>query len=61
MHVCIGNAGQGLTPIQDQVPSWVVYQNSTFGYATLVANKSSMQISLYQDSDNQLLHTAYFN
>ena len=61
VHVCIGNAGQGITPIQtNNVPRWVRYQRAEYGYATLVANATNMEIALFGDAANDLLYTANF-
>jgi hypothetical protein len=60
VHVCIGNAGQGLTPIQADVPAWVAFQQSILGYSTLTANASHMSIELFGDDAGQLLHTVRF-
>jgi hypothetical protein len=49
VHVCIGNAGQGLTPVQTAVPDWVRFQKSAFGFSTLVANATNMSIKLFAD------------
>lgn len=51
VHVCVGNAGQGLTPIAKQGPVWARYQASEFGMATLdVDSAHVMRINLYADS-----------
>jgi acid phosphatase type 7 len=59
VHISIGNAGQGLTPINTKTqPEWVNYQASEFGYATLhVWNTTVMTVNLYGDDDNGLRTT----
>jgi hypothetical protein len=59
VHVCIGNAGQGITPIGPQ-PPWVVFQKAAWGYSTLEANATHMNISLYgEGSAAELWYTAH--
>ena len=61
VHICIGNAGQGITPIQDNnVPAWVLFQKAVYGYATLEANATHMQVRLFDDASNSLLYAANF-
>ena len=63
VHICVGNAGQGLTPIQATVPAWVAFQKSAFGWADLVADATTMSISLYADdaaTDAPAWYTANF-
>jgi len=58
VHVCIGNAGQGITPIGTP-PHWALFQKADFGYSTLVANATHMDISLYgDDGPTELWYTA---
>jgi hypothetical protein len=61
VHVCIGNAGQGITDIQTtNVPEWVLFQKAAYGYSTLEANATHMSIALYGDAANDLWYTARF-
>lgn len=60
VHVCIGNAGQGSTPIQDKVPAWVRFQKSSYGFSTLEANATSMTIKLFADEGGAEWYAANF-
>ena len=63
VHISIGNAGQGLTPINTKTyPEWVVYQASEWGYSTIhIYNSTDMSVELYGDSDNGLRYTVDFH
>ena len=61
VHICVGNAGQGLTPIAPKPPAWVAFQKSAFGYGTLEANATHMDISLFSDDGAALWHTVSFS
>jgi len=63
VHVCVGNGGQGLTPIPNatRTPPWVVFQRSAWGFGTLEANATAMDISLFADDTGELWHTAHFD
>jgi len=50
VHVCVGNAGQGLTSVQATVPAWVRFQKSAYGWATLEADAARMSIALFADA-----------
>lgn len=62
VHVCVGNAGQSLTPVANatHTPSWVAFQRSAWGYGTLEATATTMDISLFGDADGALWHTVHF-
>jgi hypothetical protein len=60
VHICIGNAGQGITEIQPTVPSWVLFQQAAYGFATLEANATSMTIKLFADEGGELWYAANF-
>jgi hypothetical protein len=49
VHICIGNAGQGITSIQKDVPSWVDFQQAAYGFSTLEANSTHMTVKLFAD------------
>lgn len=59
VHVSIGNAGQGLTPINaTHPPSWATYQASVWGYSTLhMLNSTFMTVNLWGDTNNTLLYS----
>lgn len=63
VHVSIGNAGQGISPINPtKFPSWVNYQAAEWGYSTIhIYNATDMSIELYGDSDNGLRTTVNFH
>jgi hypothetical protein len=62
VHVCVGNAGQGITPVPDagRTPPWVAFQKAAWGFASLVATSTTMDISLFGDATGELWHTAHF-
>lgn len=49
VHICIGNAGQTVTPIQPTVPEWVDFQEAAWGFSTLEANSTHMSVKLFAD------------
>jgi hypothetical protein len=52
VHVCVGNAGQGATPIAATAPEWVLFQAAVYGYSTLnVHNATDLDLTLYGDVD----------
>lgn len=58
-QVCIGNAGQSITPINSNptVP-WLEWQMADFGYTTInVHNSTHMSWSWFKDADNSLQHS----
>jgi acid phosphatase type 7 len=59
VHISIGNAGQGLTPINNTTrPAWATYQASEYGYATLhIWNSTALDVQLFGDDDNGLRTT----
>ena len=61
VHICIGNAGQGITPISATAPPWVLFQKAAWGYSTLEANATHMAISLFGEGRaSELWYTARF-
>lgn len=68
VHVCIGNAGQGLTPINaTHAPNWATYQASEWGYSTLHVTPSpdgattTLAVKLYDDATDTLQYTVTLN
>ena len=60
VHICIGNAGQGITDIQESVPAWVRFQEAAYGFATLEATRTAMTIKLYADEGGAEWYAANF-
>jgi hypothetical protein len=58
IHICIGNAGQGLTPLNaTATPRWTTFAASVWGYSTIeVFNNTDMAVNLFADNGNALLH-----
>jgi hypothetical protein len=59
VHISIGNAGQGISPINpDKAPGWVLYRAAEWGYSTLhFWNETDMSVNLYGDDDDGLRWT----
>ena len=55
---CIGNAGQGITPINPKTqPSWVAWQMAEWGYSTINAhNATHLSMTWYDDATNTAQH-----
>ena len=55
VHISIGNAGQGLTAINNKTfPSWVKYQRSEWGYSLIhLYNSTHMSVDLYDDEASE--------
>lgn len=54
VHVSIGNAGQGLSPINNVTyPKWVDFQGAYWGYSTWESfNSTNAVVNLYQNAQN---------
>ena len=58
VHVSIGNAGQGISPINaTHPPSWAVYQQAQWGYSAIhLWNETTLTMDLYDDEMSGLQH-----
>jgi hypothetical protein len=58
IHACIGNAGQGFTPINaTHPPEWVEWQTEKYGYSEItISNATHLRMGFYDDDTNSLQH-----
>ena len=60
VHVVIGNGGQSLSqypPPSVTPPEWVDYKNAIWGWNEIRFTPSSLNVNMYSDKDDTLLHT----
>lgn len=58
VHASIGNAGQGISPINPtNFPSWVRWQMAEWGYSALhIPNATTLMLDLFDDTTGSLQH-----
>jgi len=59
IYACIGNAGQGISPINTtHYPEWVKYQRAEWGYSSIhIWNETDLSMDFHDDSDGSLQYT----
>ena len=58
VHACIGNAGQGLSGVNNATkPDWVRWQMNEWGYSSIhLWNATTLTMNLYNETDSTVQH-----